>query len=113
MLRDACTHSHLILCLRHNRCPCGTLEELEPKKWRDGNGMFIDLGIQHGRRGHKECVERIQLRILALWLLGIGAGLYSVNCPPYLMHVNTAETRHHAFAAQGAVLAFMAFAGSL
>ncbi len=53
------------------------------------------------------------------WLFGswsilwIGAALYSVNSPPYLMHVTTAATRHQAFAAQGAVIAFMGFGGSL
>ncbi len=45
-------------------------------------------------------------------MLWIGAALYSVNSPPYLMHVTTAATRQHAFAAQGVVLAFMSFTGS-
>lgn len=63
-------------------------------------------------------VEALPGRLWTPWLFGcwailwIGSALYSVNSPPYLMHVTTAETRKHAFAAQGAVLAFMAFAGS-
>lgn len=64
-------------------------------------------------------VEVLPRPVWIAWLFGcwailwIGTALYSVNSPPYLMQVTTAETRQHAFAAQGAVLAFMGFAGSL
>ena len=64
-------------------------------------------------------VELLPRSLWTLWLFGswailwIGTALYSVNSPPYLMHVTPPETRRHAFAAQGAVLAFMGFAGSL
>lgn len=64
-------------------------------------------------------VEMLPKPVWTPWLFGswavlwIGAALYSVNSPPYLMHVNTDKTRNHAFAAQGIILAFMGFAGSL
>ncbi len=52
--------------------------------------------------------------LVSCWaILWIGAAVYSVNSPPYLMHVTTAATRTPAFAAQGVVLAFMGFAGSV
>jgi MFS family permease len=64
-------------------------------------------------------VEVLPKPLWSLWLFGcwivlwIGSALYSVNSPPYLMHVTSAETRHRAFAAQGIVLALMGFVGSL
>src|SRR3954469_19119079 len=64
-------------------------------------------------------VEVLPRPVWILWLFGcwailwIGAALYRRKRPLYLMHVTTAATRKHAFAAQGAVLAFMGFAGSL
>jgi MFS family permease len=63
-------------------------------------------------------VEVLPRPLWTLWLFGswavlwIGTALYSVNSPPYLMHVSSVETRNHAFAAQGVLLAFMGFAGS-
>jgi predicted MFS family arabinose efflux permease len=63
-------------------------------------------------------VEVLPKPFWTLWLFGcwavlwIGSALYSVNSPPYVMHVTTDETRNQVFAAQGIVLAFMGFVGS-
>ena len=64
-------------------------------------------------------VETLPRPIWTGWLIGcwmvmwIGAALITVNSVPYLMQVSAAEARHHAFAAQAAVIAAMGFAGSL
>jgi MFS family permease len=64
-------------------------------------------------------VEVLPQPLWTRWLFGcwavlwIGSALYSVNGPPYVMGVTTAETRHQAFTAQGVVLAFMGSVGSV
>jgi MFS family permease len=48
------------------------------------------------------------------WILSwAGAALLTVNSIPYLLQASTAGERNQAFAAQGAVMALMGFAGSL
>ncbi len=48
------------------------------------------------------------------WMLTwLGAALLTVNSIPFLLQVSTTEERNHAFAAQGALVALLGFAGSL
>lgn len=64
-------------------------------------------------------VETLPQPMWSSWLYGcwmlmwVGVALNTVNSIPYLMSVSSAEERNHAFSAQGAVIALMAFMGSL
>lgn len=78
------------------------------------SSVLLTLGM-----GMLLMVEAFPRSVWAIWLFGcwmllwVGAALNTVNSIPYLMNVSAAAERNHAFSAQGAVIGFMAFVGSL